>query len=125
MRKSVLLCGFPEAELRELRAVCALQGCRCIPVPSGHGALTVLQALSGETPAGDPAGEEVSRLLVMAGFTRGDLDSFLLALRRGSLPPIPYKAMLTETNKDWPLADLYREIMREHEAMQRQRADRA
>ncbi|MBQ9563064.1 MAG: DUF3783 domain-containing protein [Lachnospiraceae bacterium] len=125
MRKSVLLCGFPEAELRELRAVCALQGCRCIPVPFGHGALTVLQALSGETLAGDPSEEEVSRLLVMAGFTRGDLDSFLLALRRGSLSPIPYKAMLTETNKDWPLAQLYREIMREHEAMQRQKPDRA
>ena len=54
-------------------------------------------------------------MLVMAGFTPMLMNQLL----QTKIPPVPLKAMLTETNGQWDSCRLYREISAEHEAMSR------
>lgn len=56
-------------------------------------------------------------MLLMAGFTSGRIDTLIQALRRWGVGKIDYKAVLTDTNRDWDSLKLYEEIRKEHEAM--------
>ena len=60
-------------------------------------------------------------MLVFCGLSSAKLEQLLTAMRRASLPPIPLKAILTTTNRDWTSQQLWQELRREHEAMMQQR----
>lgn len=63
-------------------------------------------------------GEEFEdEMLLMAGFTSARIDTLILALRKKGAGRINYKAVLTETNKNWDSVSLFKEIKREHEYM--------
>lgn len=59
-------------------------------------------------------------MMVLCGLDEDDLDRVLGALRGAGLI-VPYKAVLTPTNKDWTGAQLLAELRTEHEEMQKQR----
>ncbi|WP_031554722.1 DUF3783 domain-containing protein [Oribacterium sp. FC2011] len=65
---------------------------------------------------------EDAEILIMRGMDRVSMTDFLSALRKKGLS-VDYKCVETESNKDWPIDKLYKEIKGEHEAMQRQRTD--
>ena len=121
MRKAILIAGFPAEEEKILRQVGILQGCRVYVIGQASYALTPAELLAGKDaePGADDSSAVISRFLLMAGFERRDLDSFLAVLRKSSVGQIPYKAMLTPTNQNWRFDRLYQEIVREHEAMHR------
>ena len=52
----------------------------------------------------------------LCGLGDRQLDRLLAAMRRADVS-VPYKAVLTEHNKNWTFADLVTEVAREHEAM--------
>lgn len=54
-------------------------------------------------------------MLVMAGMDGHQVDEVLEALRESGAGRIPYKAVLTETNKFWTSMMLYEELKKEHE----------
>ncbi len=54
-------------------------------------------------------------MLVMAGLDGGQVDGVLKALRESGAGRIPYKAVLTQTNKFWTSLMLYEELKKEHE----------
>lgn len=56
-------------------------------------------------------------MILMAGFTLPQIDALIKALRKRGVGRIDYKAVLTDTNKDWNSFQLYEEIKKEHEAM--------
>lgn len=56
-------------------------------------------------------------MILMAGFTLPQIDALINALRKRGVGRIDYKAVLTDTNKDWNSFQLYEEIKKEHEAM--------
>ena len=58
-----------------------------------------------------------SHLRLMCGFDESLLDQFLADMRAASVR-IPHKAMLTETNVGFTVAQLIRDISREHQMMQ-------
>lgn len=60
---------------------------------------------------GQALGDE---MLVMAGLTSARVDAVLAALRKGKTGPIPYKAVLTETNQQWNAWELLEELKQEH-----------
>ncbi len=60
---------------------------------------------------GQALGDE---MLVMAGLTSARVDAVLAALRKGKTGPIPYKAVLTETNQQWNAWVLLEELKQEH-----------
>ncbi len=56
-------------------------------------------------------------MLVMAGLSSARVDQVLGAIRKSGVGPIPYKAVLTDTNQYWKAAELLAELKREHEKM--------
>lgn len=55
-------------------------------------------------------------MLVFCGFYGNRMNEALGAMRRTGLR-IPYKAMLTASNRGWKPAELFAELRREHAAM--------
>lgn len=72
----------------------------------------------GQNTQGDGAQEMKQELLIMKNFTGQRMDELFLRMRKAGVGRIHYKAVLTEHNVNWTLLDLYREIKKEHEAMQ-------
>lgn len=59
--------------------------------------------------------------MLLANFSEPLLQDFLLRSRQAGAQ-VGYKAVLTKTNKDWPVVDLITEVAQEHEAMRAQSA---
>lgn len=66
----------------------------------------------------DPAAELTEPMMILVGFTSGRLDELLAQMRRGGVPRIGLKAMLTATNRYWTSRQIYTELGREREAME-------
>ena len=56
-------------------------------------------------------------ILVMKNFSNRRIDELLLNLRRAGVPKIDLKAVITDTNCNWKLYDLYLELKKEHDTM--------
>lgn len=55
-----------------------------------------------------------AEMIVMASLSDSQVDALLKALRESGLAPIPFKAVLTETNRHWSFGMLCRELKTEH-----------
>ena len=49
-------------------------------------------------------------LLILSGFTDERIDELLGRLKRAGVPKIKLKAIVTETNADWTVYELYRQL---------------
>lgn len=123
MNPMVLCYNLRPEKLGKLRVLAVRLGIRLRTVMPEEFALPV-GALAGvaEPPAEAPAVEPFSdEMIVMAHFRPGMLDAFLNDMRRSRVPPIPLKAMLTETNAGWNAAELHDTILEEHLQMEKMR----
>ena len=122
MKKTILLFGF-----EDLFTALALQkaaspfGAEVVPVGRSDYQKTI-GALAGldeaKAPArGAAAPVPMGRMLVLCGVER-DMEALLPALNAAGAVGC-LKAVLTPTNRTWTAAALYRELSREHGAMQR------
>lgn len=62
-----------------------------------------------------PAMDE--EMLVLAGFTEERLDELLANLKKAGVPKINLKAIVTETNAQWTVYQLYEQLREEHAQM--------
>lgn len=63
-------------------------------------------------------GEELAdEMMVFAGITGSHLDQILFMMRKKGMKRIDYKAVLTETNRQWTVPELFAELEKEHAAM--------
>ena len=69
-------------------------------------------AATGETPETVPEAE----FMLLCGLGERQLDRLLAAMRRAGVY-VPYKAVLTEYNREWKLCKLIEEVEQEHELM--------
>ena len=120
--ETVLLYNCSGPQWSKLRQVFVMQKLRMKAVDPGQYGLPLAQVLEG---SGESAGveEEFSDpMLVFCSLTGPQLDRLLGAMKRAKLPPIPLKAVLTPTNREWDSvalhAELWQELRREHQAMQ-------
>lgn len=116
--ETVLLYNCSGPQWSKLRQVFVMQKLRMKAVEPGQYGLPLAQVLEG---SGESAGveEEFSApMLVFCSLTGPQLDRLLGAMKRAKLPPIPLKAVLTPTNRDWTSQQLWQELRREHQAMQ-------
>lgn len=116
--ETVLLYNCSGPQWSKLRQVFVMQKLRMKAVEPGQYSLSLAQVLEG---SGESAGveEEFSDpMLVFCSLTGPQLDRLLGAMKRAKLPPIPLKAVLTPTNRDWTSQQLWQELRREHQAMQ-------
>lgn len=122
MRETVLLYNFKDAErARKLKMALMPLGFR-IKAVMKEDYLKPLGFLVGVKDMEDNGavyeGEEFEdEMMIMAGFTSARVDVLLSALRKKGVGRINYKAVLTETNKNWDSVSLFKEIKREHEYM--------
>lgn len=68
-------------------------------------------------PTAKPDAAFPGEMMIMAGFSSLRLDTLLASIRRGGLPPIPLKAMVTDTNVHWSLKTLFGHLLMEHMQM--------
>ena len=65
-------------------------------------------------------GPELSdTMLVLAGLSSERIDAVLRVLRECGAGPLPYKAVLTATNRYWTSLMLFEELKKEHRAMRK------
>lgn len=122
LSESVLLYNFPDKEIeKKIKAILIQMGIKIKKADHSHLNETVGYLLgikgvesSNQSYEGEPM---PGQLLVMKGFTGDRLDHFLMQMRRSGIPRIPYKAVITQSNQNWPLKRLYKEIVREHEEL--------
>ena len=69
-------------------------------------------AATGAPPETVPEAE----FMLLCGLGERQLDRLLAAMRRAGVY-VPYKAVLTEYNKEWKLCKLMEEVAQEHELM--------
>ena len=79
----------------------------------------------GKGEAGEMAEPLPEAMLVFCGLGQALLNQVLEVIRVAKLPPIPLKAVLTDTNRTWNTIQLHEELLREREAIASQKAEKA
>lgn len=128
MKETVLLYNFTDSDrVLKLKQALLPLGFRLRAVEKKDylkplGVLAGVKGMEDPEPEGVYEGEGFEdEMALMAGFTAIQVDSFIKALRKTGVGKINYKAVLTETNRNWDSLKLYREIKQEHEEMSRER----
>lgn len=122
MSGKLLLFGF-DSLLHILAMEAAMKPFGVELVPVGRTDYTkTLAVLAGLDTAGGPVqpyagGPLGGRMLVLCGLD-GKLDEILPALNRAGAGPECLKAVLTPHNREWNALVLYRELVRERQAIQ-------
>lgn len=82
-----------------------------------HLTLEELAAGQGEPVETDVPQALPESMMVFCGVNQAQLNAILNAIRLAKLPPIPMKAVLTETNRQWTSTQLYDELVKEREEL--------
>lgn len=120
MKKTVLLFNFNETRLPLVkRAVMPLKtGVKVINKKDFHQVLGYLAEIPGFQSIDGEAEETFEEeMLVMAGFTRKDIDELIRSLKKHGAGRVDLKAILTPTNALWDCNRLYKAVKADHEAM--------
>lgn len=130
MREAILLFQFEQTKQRKLVAQLLpakfrvkVVGAEEMELPVGYlaGNKELLSEEAAAQIIHDTEGGSLNgEMLVMAGITGDRLNVVLQAIRKAGIGPIPYKAVVTETNQHWKAKDLLEELKKEHEAMKAQ-----
>lgn len=122
---TVLAANILPEKLGKLRFLCLRLGIRVqIVEQRAFGCAVGELVAGGAAPVRGRQAPFADELLVMAYFRPGMLDDFLKGFRELGIPPVPLKAMLTETNAAWPLERLHAALREEHEQMEAFRRNR-
>lgn len=123
MRSKVLLYRLGEETEKgaALRAVLREQKLLTLTVEENQlgetaGRLVSTNAAPVDAPV--PEGAPETEFMLLCALGDHQLDRLLAAMRRAGVS-VPYKAVLTETNKTWKLCKLIEEVAKEHELMKR------
>ena len=122
MRETVLLINFQEPkQLREIKMILFTLKVRMKTVEKAEYLQTVgfLAGVKEKEPEekiyeGDDLGQE---MMVFAGVPNNKLEQILFLIRKSGTKRVDYKAVLTETNQEWTVLELYEELAKEHEQM--------
>ena len=108
-------CSGPEfSKLKQIFAMLRLR-MRAVEPDRYHVPLEELARGKGEPgEAGAPLPEP---MLVFCGLGQALLNQVLEVIRLAKLPPIPLKAVLTDTNQAWDTRQLHEELLKEREAI--------
>ncbi len=119
MKQLILSYNLPAKHLAKLRMAAMKLGVRVRPVEkreylqslgSFTGALGTFESVYDGENFPEP-------MLVLCGFSQPMVNTFLTLLKASRLPPVPLKAVLTETNQGWNSLELHDELKQEHEAL--------
>lgn len=122
MRETVLLFNIRDKKrIRDLQMICMSLMIRVRLVKKDEyfqpvGVLAGMKEMDESEQIYD--GEELAEeMMVFAGVTGSHLDQILFMMRKKGMKRIDYKAVLTDTNCQWTVLELYKELEKEHAAM--------
>ena len=115
-------CSGPE--FSKLRQIFAMLRLRMRPVEPGRYHVPLGQLAEGKGEDGEPAEAIPEAMLVFCGLGDAFLNQVLQVIRVAKLPPIPLKAVLTPTNREWNTLQLREELLREREAIAAQQQEK-
>lgn len=121
MRAKVLLyrIGKESERDRALRAVLRERGLLTLDVSESQLGETVGRLVStnaAAVPDTPPETAPETEFMLLCALGDRQLDRLLAAMRRAGVT-VPYKAVLTEQNRNWTLKRLIEEVVREHETL--------
>ncbi|MBO4913876.1 MAG: DUF3783 domain-containing protein [Oscillospiraceae bacterium] len=124
MRPKVLLycLGIDSEKGRLLRGVLCEQKLLTLDVDEKQlGEKVGRLAATNAAAEGARAPESIPReeFMLLCGLGGRQLDRLLAAMRRAGVS-VPYKAVLTDTNREWTLCKLIEAVVHEHEMMKKQ-----
>ena len=103
---TVLMYNCSGPEFSKLRQIFAMLKLRMRPVEPDRYHLTLAELAEGKGEAGEAQEPVQESMLVFCGLGDAFLHQVLEVIRLAKLPPIPLKAVLTETNRGWTTAQL-------------------
>ena len=122
MRETVLLFNIKDKKrAQELQMICMSLRIRVRLIKKEEYFQTV-GVLAGMKEASETdriyEGEELAdEMMVFAGVTGSHLDQILFMMRKKGMKGIDYKAVLTDTNSQWTVPELFKELEKEHATM--------
>lgn len=124
MRETVLLINFQDAkQLREIKMILLSMKIKMKTVEKKDylqkiGYLAGLKDMEAVQEVYD--GEELEKeVMIFANLREAQLEQILYRIRKNGVKKVDYKAILTDTNKDWNVPQLYEELAGEHEKMKK------
>ena len=124
MRETVLLINFQDAkQLREIKMILLSMKIKMKTVEKKDylqkiGYLAGLKDMEAVQEVYD--GEELEKeVMIFANLREAQLGQILYRIRKNGVKKVDYKAILTDTNKDWNVPQLYEELAGKHEKMKK------
>lgn len=118
MKEQLLLFHFTDPALLSTvqKAMLPLNvHCRVVEESEWDQAVGALAGIAAQVSE-DSAAPLSAEMVVLCGMENVTMSKVILALRKAQLK-LPYKAILTPTNKDWTARKLFEELCAEHRAM--------
>ena len=117
---TILMYNCSGPEFSKLRQIFAM-----LPVGPDRYHVSLAELAEGKGEASAEAGEAIPEaMLVFCGLGDALLHQVLEVIRVAKLPPIPLKAVMTETNREWDTRQLYEELLKEREVIAAQQKAR-
>ena len=121
---TVLMYNCSGPEFAKLRQIFAMLRLRMRPVTPDRYHLPLADLAAGRGEPGEAAEAVPEAMLVFCGIDDALLNQVLAVLRSAQLPPIPLKAVLTDTNREWDTVQLHAELCRERDALAAQNSEK-
>ncbi len=114
---TVLMYNCSGEQFSKLKQIFAMLRLRMRVVEPDRYHIPLEELSRGKGEPGEAAEPLPEAMLVFCGLGQALLNQVLEVIRVANLPPIPLKAVLTETNREWDTRQLYAELCREREAV--------
>ena len=118
MRETVLLFNIKDKKrAQELQMICMSLRIRVRLIKKEEVGVLAGMKEASETDRIYEGEELADEMMVFAGVTGSHLDQILFMMRKKGMKRIDYKAVLTDTNSQWTVPELFKELEKEHAAM--------
>lgn len=122
---TILMYNCSGEEFSRLRQIFAMLRLRMRVVGPDRYHVPLEELAKGKGEPGETAEPLPEPMLVFCYLPQALLHQVLEVIRVANLPPIPLKAVLTETNRTWDTKQLHAELLQEREAIAAQKAEQA
>ncbi|MGE4277656.1 MAG: DUF3783 domain-containing protein [Lawsonibacter sp.] len=120
---TILMYNCAGPEFSKLRQIFAMLRLRMRPVGPDRYHLSLIELAEGKGESSTIVEEAIPEpMLVFCGLGDALLHQVLEVIRVAKLPPIPLKAVMTDTNREWDTKQLHEELLKEREAIAAQQA---
>ena len=121
---TVLMYNCSGEQFSKLKQIFAMLRLRMRVVEPDRYHIPLEELSRGKGEPGEAAEPLPEAMLVFCGLGQALLNQVLEVIRVANLPPIPLKAVLTETNQTWDTMQLYHELLQEREAIAAQKTEK-